>query len=116
MHLYTIFSALHLSFKGHSCFFLQLYGRVFFYRCINQLLIMRFDYAGYILGATVAHLHCKGMYIYIYICIIYICIYCIYNCIYIHIYIYLYAIMKTMCPPSYHHSGFLTTHTHELDR
>ena len=29
-----------------------------FYRCINQLLIMRFDDAGYVLGATVADLHC----------------------------------------------------------
>ena len=29
-----------------------------FYRCINQLLIMGFDDAGYILGATVTHLHC----------------------------------------------------------
>ena len=29
-----------------------------FYRCINQLLIMRFDDVGYIFGGTVAHLHC----------------------------------------------------------
>ena len=29
-----------------------------FYRRINQLLIMWFDDAGYILGTTVAHLHC----------------------------------------------------------
>ena len=29
-----------------------------FHRCINQLLCMRFDDAGYILGATVAHFHC----------------------------------------------------------
>ena len=28
---------------------------------------MRFDHAGYILGATVAHLHCEGMFMYIYI-------------------------------------------------
>ena len=30
--------------------------------------------------------------------------------VYIYIYIYIYAIMKTMCPPSYHHNGFVTTH------
>ena len=29
-----------------------------FYRCINQLLIIRLDDVGYILGAAVAHLHC----------------------------------------------------------
>ena len=29
----------------------------FFYRCINQLLFMWFDDAGYVLGTTVAHLH-----------------------------------------------------------
>ena len=29
-----------------------------FYRRINQLLIMLFDDAGYVLGATVALLHC----------------------------------------------------------
>ena len=29
-----------------------------FYRCINQLLIMQFDDAGFILSATAAHLHC----------------------------------------------------------
>ena len=30
---------------------------------------------------------------------------------YIYIYIYVYAIMKTMCPPGYHHNGFvLATH------
>ena len=29
-----------------------------FHRCIDQLLSMRFDDAGYILGATVAHFHC----------------------------------------------------------
>ena len=27
----------------------------------------------------------------------------------IYIYIYIYAIMKTMCPPGYHHNGFVTT-------
>ena len=40
------------------------------------------------------------MYIYIYI--IYIYIY--------YIYIHVYAIMKTMCPSSYHHNGFVATH------
>ena len=29
-----------------------------FHRCIDQLIIMVFDDAGYILGATVAHFHC----------------------------------------------------------
>ena len=29
-----------------------------FHRCIDQRFIMRFNDAGYILGATVAHLHC----------------------------------------------------------
>ena len=35
----------------------------------------------------------------------------IYIYIYIHIYIYLYviAIMKIMCPPGYHHNGFVAT-------
>ena len=28
----------------------------------------------------------------------------------IYIYIYIYAIMKTMCPPSYHQNGFVATH------
>ena len=28
----------------------------------------------------------------------------------IYVYIYIYAIMKTMCPPSYNHSGFVPTH------
>ena len=41
------------------------------------------------------------MYIYVYIYIIYI---------YIYLYIYVYVIMKTMCPPGYHHNGFVTTH------
>ena len=27
--------------------------------------------------------------------------------------LYIYAIMKTMCPPSYHHSGFVATHVLE---
>ena len=27
-----------------------------------------------------------------------------------NIYIYIYAIMKTMCPPGYHHNGFVATH------
>ena len=25
-------------------------------------------------------------------------------------YIYVYVIMKTMCPPGYHHNGFVATH------
>ena len=29
--------------------------------------------------------------------------------IYIYIYIYIYAIMKAMCPPGYHHNGFVAT-------
>ena len=29
---------------------------------------------------------------------------------YIYIYICIYAIMKTMCPPGYHHNGFVATH------
>ena len=29
-----------------------------FHRCIDQLLIMRFDDAGYIVSTTVAHFHC----------------------------------------------------------
>ena len=33
-----------------------------------------------------------------------------YICIYLYIYIYIHAIMKTMCPPSYHHNGFVATH------
>ena len=40
------------------------------------------------------------MYIYIYM----------YVYIYIYIYIYIYVIMKTMCPPGYHHNGFVATH------
>ena len=28
----------------------------------------------------------------------------------IHINMYIYAIMKTMCPPGYHHNGFVATH------
>ena len=30
--------------------------------------------------------------------------------IYIYIYIYIYVIMKRMCPPGYHHNGFVATH------
>ena len=30
--------------------------------------------------------------------------------IYIYIYKYIYVIMKTMCPPGYHHNGFVATH------
>ena len=28
----------------------------------------------------------------------------------IYIYIYIYIIMKTMCPPGYHHNGFVAAH------
>ena len=52
------------------------------------------------------------MYIYIHTYIhvdIYISIY-LYIYIYFYIYIYTYAIIKTMCTPSYHHSGFVATH------
>ena len=31
-------------------------------------------------------------------------------CIYIYKYISIYVIMKTMCPPGYHHNGFVATH------
>ena len=31
------------------------------------------------------------------------------TCIWI-IYVYIYVIMKTMCPPGYHHNGFVATH------
>ena len=39
-------------------------------------------------------------------------VYIVYSikCIYIYIYIYAHVIMKTMCPPSYHHNGFLASH------
>ena len=30
--------------------------------------------------------------------------------IYIYIYIHIYVIMKTMCPPGYHHNGVVATH------
>ena len=38
--------------------------------------------------------------------------------IYIYIYIYIYVIMKTMCPPGYHHNGFVATHAlgHMMNR
>ena len=29
---------------------------------------------------------------------------------YIYICIYIYVIMKTICPPGYHHNGFVATH------
>ena len=29
---------------------------------------------------------------------------------YIYIYVYIYVIMKTMCPPGYHHNDFVATH------
>ena len=60
----------------------------------------------------------KVIYIYIYI---YIYVY-IYIYIYIHthththththiyIYIHIYVILKTMCPPGYHHNGFVAVH------
>ena len=35
----------------------------------------------------------------------YICIYT-----YIYIYVYIHAIMKTICPPSHHHTGFVATY------
>ena len=50
---------------------------------------------------------------YIYIKYIYICMYLhiyIYIYIYVNIYIYIYVIMKTMCPPRYHHNGSVATH------
>ena len=28
----------------------------------------------------------------------------------IYIYTYIYVIIKTMCPPGYHHNGFVATH------
>ena len=34
--------------------------------------------------------------------------------IYIYIYIYIYVIMKTMCPPGYHHNGFVATHARHI--
>ena len=33
--------------------------------------------------------------------------------IYIHIYVCIYAITKTMCPPGYHHNGFVAPHALE---
>ena len=33
-----------------------------------------------------------------------------YMYIYVYIYIYIYSIMKTICPPGYHHNGFVATH------
>ena len=32
---------------------------------------------------------------------------------YICIYIYIHLIMKTMCPPGYHHNGFVAAHALE---
>ena len=29
----------------------------------------------------------------------------------IYMYIYVYANIKTMCPPGYHHNGYVATHT-----
>ena len=29
---------------------------------------------------------------------------------YIYTYLHIYAIMKTTCPPGYHHNGFVVTH------
>ena len=34
--------------------------------------------------------------------------------IYIYIYIYIYVIMKTICPPGYHHNGFVATWAHDV--
>ena len=51
------------------------------------------------------------MYTYIYIYkYVYIYIYIYIYIIYIYIYIYIYVIMKTMCPPGYHHNGFVAIH------
>ena len=56
------------------------------------------------------------IYIYIYIMIYIICKYIIYIYLRIyntHIYIYIlyiYVIIKTLCPPGYHHKGFMATH------
>ena len=48
----------------------------------------------------------SNIYVYQY----YICIKIyIYN-IWVYIYVCIYVIMKTMCPPSYHHNGFVATH------
>ena len=49
------------------------------------------------------------MYVYMYVCVC-MCVY-MYICIYIYIYIYIYicVIMKTMCPPGYHHNGSVAT-------
>ena len=33
----------------------------------------------------------------------------IYIYIYIYIYVCVYAIMKTICPPGYHHNGFVSS-------
>ena len=30
--------------------------------------------------------------------------------VFLNVYIYIYAIMKTKCPPGYHHNGFVATH------
>ena len=49
-------------------------------------------------------------YIYIYILYLLYIYYIIFLYIlYLYIYIYIY-IMKTMCPPGYHHKGFEATH------
>ena len=29
----------------------------------------------------------------------------------IYVYVYVFVIMKTMCPPGYHHNGFVATYT-----
>ena len=42
---------------------------------------------------------CIYMYIYMYVCM--------YVCVYIYIYIYMQSWKKTMCPPGYHHNGFV---------
>ena len=33
-----------------------------------------------------------------------------YKYVYIYIYMYMHVIMETMCPPAYHHHGFVATH------
>ena len=51
------------------------------------------------------------MYVYIYLHYLHTYIYVyVYIYIYINIYIYIYAIMKAICPPGYHHNGFVAAH------
>ena len=50
--------------------------------------------------SSYCHLPFSLFLIYIYICIF----------IYMCVYTYIYVIMKIMCPPGYHHNGFVATH------